>query len=404
MDIVMFGFNDWHQWEAAGFRTRAGAIAKVLAEHSCVRHLLVVSSPHSLAINLVRTVRGGAGGTPSPGTTLRPSALRRLTPKLAVIDHARLMPREAANEMAFKVNGTVHDGSLRRSVHRASEVLGMRDVVLWVSDPLMSKHLGRLGESVSVFDAIDDWSAHPENRAMTDSITQGYERAREKADVIFTVSRSLQQRLGGRDRVYWQPNGVDVSRFEGSRVRPNDLMDLARPVLGYVGVIQERLDVKGLLRLAADLPEASIVLVGPILSETHIRPLREVPNIHLLGERHSSEVPDYIGAFDVCLVPHVVDGLTQSMDPLKVYEYLAAGKPVVASGLADMDLPSGLIQANVESSDMSQAVRAALAAESRGDGSATARREFARTRSWTSRVNEMLRIITDSRGAGEAAR
>lgn len=404
MDIVMFGFNDWHQWEAAGFRTRAGAIAKVLSEHPRVRHLLVVSNPHSLAINLVRTVRGSAGHALRPGTTLRPSALKRVTPKLAVLDHARLLPREAASELAFKVNGAVHDGSLRRSVRRASAALGMSDVVLWVSDPLMSKHLGRLGDSVAVFDAIDDWSAHPENRAMKDSILRGYERAREKADLIFTVSRSLQERLGGRERVYWQPNGVDVSRFEGERIRPNDLMGLARPVLGYVGVIQERLDVDGLLQLAVDLPEASIVLIGPVLSESHIRPLRAVSNIHLLGERHSREVPAYIDAFDVCLVPHVTDGLTQSMDPLKVYEYLAAGKPVVASGLANMDLPSGLMRANVESSEMSKAVLAALADEACDDRLATARREFAHTRSWTSRVNEMLGIITDFQGAEEAAR
>ncbi len=347
MDVVMFGFNDWHQWQARGFRTRAGAIAKVLSEHRSIGHLLVVSTPHSLAVSLARTVRGGVSGAADAGVTLRSSALRGITDKVAVLDHSRILPREASNETLFRVNGALHDRELRNAIHRSYDELGMRDVVLWVSDPLMSKHLGRLGESVSVFDAIDDWGAHPENHSMKRSISRGYELAAERADVIFTVSRSLQDRFGDRPRVFWEPNGVDVSRFEGVHVVPGDVASLSGPVLGYVGVIQERLDVEGLLVLAKELPEASIVLVGPVSSEEHVRTLRSVANIHFLGERPASAIPSYVDAFDVCLVPHLDDELTRSMDPLKVYEYLAAGKPVVASGLPDMGIPSGLIGANV---------------------------------------------------------
>ena len=391
----MFGFNDWPQWEAGGFRTRAGAIAKVLSEHPRIGHLLVVSTPHSFAMNLVRSARGSAAGLRAAPTTLRFSELRRLTPKVAVLDHSRLLPREACHEAVYRTNGALHDRTLRSSVRRACRDLGMGDFVLWVGDPLMTKHLGRLAESVSVFDAIDDWSAHPENHAMRGSITQGYDRARAKADIIFTVSRALQERLGGRDRVFWEPNGVDVSRFEGKRRVPDELADLPRPILGYVGVIQERLDVDGLLRLAQEVPEASIVLVGPVLSEDHVRPLRHCSSVHFLGERASSVVPDYIHQFDVCLVPHVVDELTRSMDPLKVYEYLAAGKPVVATGVADMSIPPGLVCTEPPSGDLAGAVRSALA-ESAGNGSLSqARRDFARSRSWVSRVDEMLGIIDE---------
>jgi teichuronic acid biosynthesis glycosyltransferase TuaH len=396
VDVVMFGFNDWQQWEAGGFRTRCGAIARALAADPDVGRLLVVSTPHSLGMNAIRAARGRLGGPTDPRTQLRPFALRRVAPKVVTADHTRLLPREGSARASYLVNGALHDQGLRREILRSCGELGMRDWVLWVADPLMAKHIGRVGESLSVFDAIDDWTAHPEKRSMRACSERGYAIAQERADVIFTVSRSLRERLGAsREAVYWQPNGVDASRFDGEFAMPIDLAGMRRPILGYVGVIQERLDVDLVSALARALPDASIVLVGPVGASRHVEALREIANVHLLGERHADDVPAYVAAFDVCLVPHVDDALTRSMDPLKVYEYLAAGKPVVASGLADMDVAPGLVLRCRDAEGFISGVRSFVSGGASGNDSVEvrARREFARSRCWRSRLDGMLEVI-----------
>jgi glycosyltransferase involved in cell wall biosynthesis len=272
----------------------------------------------------------------------------------------------------------------------------MRDWVLWVSDPLMAKHYGTLGEGVRVFDAIDDWAAHPENRRMRPCIEDGYARVVRDADVVFTVARSLAERLGSeREGVSWQPNAVDADRFADCGDPPPELRSLPRPLLGYVGVLQERIDVPALAALAKAMPQASIVLVGPVRSPKHLAPLHGFSNVHFMGERPASQIPAIVGGFDVALVPHVDDALTRSMDPLKVYEYLAAGKPVVASGLAPMDMPAEFVLRADGPVEFVSRVREALEPQMAYQDCREARVGYARGCSWDSRVAAMLEEINE---------
>ena len=397
MDIIMFGFNDWDQWEARGFRTRCGALARAIGSDPAGHRLLVVSAPHSLAMNAVRAVRGRVGGTPDSRTTLRPFAVRTVSPSVTTLEHTRLLPREGSARAAYWGNATLHDRSLRRAVRDTCEGIGMRDWVLWVADPLMAKHIGELGESVSVFDAIDDWTAHPQKRSMKAEIENGYAIVQDRADVVFTVSQALKERLGERrEGVHWQPNAVDAGRFDPAAPVPSDIAGLPRPLLGYVGVIQERVDVDILTALARAMPEASIVLIGPVTAPQHVETLRSMANVHMLGERAAADVPAYVNAFDVCLVPHVDDVLTRSMNPLKVYEYLAAGKPVVASGLAQMDVPPELLARVDDPGAFVAAVRVFLDRGADDQRDRLARRTFARSRSWPARLEEMLTVVREA--------
>ncbi len=392
IDIIMFGFNDWHQWAAQGFCTRSGAYARELARNDRVRCLLVVSASSSIAMRAVRRVKRDQS-KPAPDSGVRGvRGLREAAPGVFVLDHTRVMPREEWFEPFYRTNGLLHDSTLRRRLKRAADVLGMSDHVLWVADPLMAKHMGQSGECLRVFDADDDWSAHPQLKYIRRAVRGGYEVARSKADIIFAVSEALAGDFGkSRDRVYWQPNGVDLRLFDTGTLPPSDIARLPRPVFGYVGVMQQRLDVDAIRLLALQNPGASVVLVGPEVTPGHFEPLRKLNNVHFLGRRDHALIPAYLKSFDVCIMPHVADALTRSMNPLKIYEYLAAGRPVVVTGLAGFEDAADLIVTAPSAGAF--AVSAAEIAARGDDGLSGARREYASRHSWSSRVDEMLSIV-----------
>ena len=391
LDVVMFGFNDWHQWSEEGFCSRGGAHARELSTNPRIGRMLVVSAPSSAAMRLVRRlrhdeskprVRVGLGGI---------RGLSKAAPRVFTLDHTRLLPLEARFEGFYRLNGMLHDAALRRRLRAAVAELGMQNCVLWVADPLMTKHIGRLDETLSVFDSVDDWTAHPQKRHIRRAVLDGYRIANSEADVIFAVSEPLTRKLARtRDRVYLQPNGVDFELFGSDPETPADIISLPRPVFGYVGVMQERLDVDAIALLARQNPGSSVVMIGPVLTPSHFRTLRSTGNVHFLGPRDHCLIPAYLRSFDVCIMPHVSDALTRSMNPLKVYEYLAAGRPVVATSLVGFEDTEDLV---VSAPDAAAFAASAAEAAARDDGLASARRAYAEQHSWSKRVNAMLSII-----------
>ncbi len=387
IDIVMFGLNDWRTWEKQGFCSRNAVIVKKLAQHPKIGRIIIVSTASSLWINIFRAFK-----KENNLRKLKPFSLREVEKNIYLLEHTRLLPKEEEYEVFFQLNAFLHDRLLRSFIKEIARKFGMRNYILWVSNPLMAKHIGSLEERLSVFDAIDDWTCHPQKKFITKSIRRGYEIALKKADLIFTVSSFLAKKLNRKQgNVYWIPNGVDYNRFQGNFQMPKDIANLQRPILGYVGVLQERVDVELLNKLAAYFPQASIVLLGPMFAPRHFRSLKGFSNVHFLGSKHHSEIPKYLQFFDVCLVPHVQNNFTHSMNPLKIYEYLAAGKPVVATSFRDASGFQGVIKVASTREKFIQLVLAEL-----GNNSILHRKkrlEFAHTQSWDSRVKRMLNLI-----------
>ena len=187
-----------------------------------------------------------------------------------------------------------------------------------------------------VFDKMDELAAF----AQADARLAERETALlARADVVFTGGRSLQRTVEGRARVAkCYPSGVDVEHFERARssvphaaLRPY----LPGPVFGYVGVIDERVDLGLIDALAAAYPAATVALVGPVLKiEESALPRR--PNIVYLGKRGYDELPALLAGFDVALMPFALNRHTANISPTKTLEYLAAGRPVVSSAVPDV--------------------------------------------------------------------
>ena len=135
--------------------------------------------------------------------------------------------------------------------------------------------------------------------------------------------------------------GCELDMFTNltNSATPDDMVSIHKPVIGYVGALQSiRLDIELLAYIAAQRPEWSIVLVGPEDDAFKKSDLHRIKNIHFLGPKQPAELPSYINAFDVCLNPQIVNQVTIGNYPRKIDEYLAMGKPVVATKTEAMSI------------------------------------------------------------------
>jgi glycosyltransferase involved in cell wall biosynthesis len=387
IDILMFTYTDkWKDWEEQGFPQRWAILADKLRLNDKVRRLIVVNVPTSIAGCLIN--HKGLG-IPKPYAF----QVEELSPKLSVISHTRILPRERVNSFAFKVNGMIHDRFLISAINNYLASIDCRNPVLWMSGPLTAKYIGHFNEAAVVYDAADDWLVHDMFKPMHGEIEKSYVEICRKADIVFAVSDSLRD-LFNKDRsiAHLVPNGVDIKRFSSDdRVIPNDIEGLPHPIIGYVGALQNRIDVDVLQVLLTALPDASFAFVGKMLEAEHFKKILSFPNAHFVGTKSPVEVPSYMSSFDLCIMPHVSSDLTRSMDPMKLYEYLAAGKPVVASELPGLDRMAEIISLAADPEQFLRLVIEGLASDC--PAKIQSRISFAQNNSWDARIEYMLSLI-----------
>ncbi len=360
--FVAFPIHDWRKCEAEGFRTRDAHLIRELARRPEVERVLVVDRPISpaeiVALRRPWRIRAGHRVYSRGGATLT-----RVDDKIHVLDvvvRDLLRPLWLRRRWWSEVLGRA---AVHARIREAIAALNMRRYGLWLSSPLAAPVAGRLGEDYLVFDATDDWLHHPQLNQAAREIEAGYDRMRERADLILTTSPALCRRLErAAGHVHFLANGVPAD-FASARAGspPADLRALTPPILGYAGKINERLDVALVSQLARRLPEASFAFIGQLHAPRHFARLRVHRNVHYLGDKPYTALPDYLAAFDVCLIPHEVSALTESMNPLKFYEYLAAGRPVVSTPVAGIEEIEGWVATASGATEFEQALRRALA-------------------------------------------
>ena len=210
--------------------------------------------------------------------------------------------------------------------------------VQWFYSPMTAPgYGGKFGSTGIVYDCMDELAGFrfaPEDIAERESVLLS------NADLVFTGGHELYRSKSARhSNTHFFGCGVDADHFALARARetviPPDLDALARPILGYFGVIDERLDYALIERLAERFPQASIAMVGP-LAKVRREDLPTASNIHWLGSRSYESLPAIVKAFDVCLMPFALNAATQFINPTKTLEYLAAGKPVVSTAVPDV--------------------------------------------------------------------
>ena len=243
--------------------------------------------------------------------------------------------RLATLERLFNGSSLMRRALLRRRLRHARRALraaGCHRIVLYVWRPTYVTALDAIKVDHIVYHIDDEYSFSRDEQAF--GMAEG--QLLERADCVFVHSPGLLARKGAiNDNTVFAPNGVDFTAYATPVSEPRDLAAVGGPRLGYCGVIKEHLDIGLLHAIAEARPAWAIVLVGPVgnLGDKHaaFEALRALPNVHLLGRSTLEELPAYVQHFDIAMMCYEVNGYTNCIYPLKLHEYLAAGRPVVST-------------------------------------------------------------------------
>ena len=272
------------------------------------------------------------------------------------------------------------------------------DVVIWVCFPsrLNLDLIRKADGALRVYQIMSSAkAASPHSQ-----IIEANEALLKECDLIFANGRRLwDQARSVNSRAYLMRAGVNLDVFQTEAAAadrmPEDLRGIPRPLVGYAGSIHRWIDFEMLANVAKAMPDCSFVMVGPIVSS--VGGLKEQPNVHWLGQKSHGEVPAYVRQFDVCLVPYVRDEYMETAFPGKLNEYLALGKPVVATPLPELEdfnreFENVLYLAN-DTASFEAVVRKALS--ERSPFLQERYRRVALSNSWSAKVEEMSRSIQE---------
>lgn len=279
--------------------------------------------------------------------------------------------------------------------------LKFRDYATWTYNPISEPLIG-LDERLSVYHCVDEISAQP---GMPETVIKSEEgKLLESVDLVFATSPLLYEtRKAANAQTYYSPNVADFAHFTKARQTeteiPPDIRQFTGPKVGFIGAINGyKLDLPLLKEAAANHPEVHFLLIGQIGEGdpwTDVGMLENSSNIHLLGPRPYDSLPGYIKAFDVCLLPNVLNEYTKFMFPMKYFEYLSAGKPVVMTPLPALRDYYRCGYVAGDSEVFSRAIGEALNERSRADYPLLVEERIAEARrhDWEARLDDMLGAI-----------
>lgn len=282
---------------------------------------------------------------------------------------------------------------LRLSVQASLRRAGFRPDVVIAYLPTWAPIVEGFPDAVRIYHCVDAYAENPGvDRERIDRLEQ---RLLRGVDEVWAVSVPIRDRLAPLHRVVrLVPNVADTEAFAAgaSTPTPADMELIPPPRILYLGNLASyKTDIDLIARLARRRSDRSWVLVGPIGRgdpSTEIAALASLPNVHLLGERSRKEAPAYVTAADLCVLPLRRNRSTESSHPLKVYEYLASGRPVVATpipALGDL-IAAGLVRGATDEPSWTEAIETAILEGGQG---AEARRAEARKHGWTARIAEI---------------
>ena len=376
MNVVCFGQQNWdYCW------TGKQQLMTRLAQRG---HRVLYVDPQSIedvagpvdSLRALAPIRTGFG-------------IRELAPGLFVYTHHH------APALRWRVNHWLRPHRLAALARR----LGFEHGIALAHHPSAESYIGAVQPSARVYYAVDEATAFgtlpmEEQRG----IRAAEERLVHEADVVLAISPRLYGRLSAlHPRTYLLASAADVDHFSPAhlaRVAGHPaVISLPRPRLGFVGQIDERIDQELLATLARARPDWQIVLAGRVKLGVDVSTLFACPNIHLLGHQPYEQLPSVLREIDVCLAPYRLTPLTHACSPLKVYEYLATGRPVVATPVNALVTMRG----EVALADTADRFRAAVESALRDPAAGRQQRlAFATDNNWDSRVDELERRLAEA--------
>jgi len=289
-----------------------------------------------------------------------------------------------------------------RAIRHVLANLPSLPVQLWTFAPDMVDLVGRFNEELVLYYCVDAFAEFPGyDRDVTEACER---RLLALSDVVLATSPPLyESRRRLHHNVHFVQHGVDHARLSRAVKEPLQMPEplrlLPRPIYGFVGIIGDWVDVELIAALAQRRPTGSVVLIGP--ENTSRGSCADLPNVHWLGPRSHAELPAYLRYFDVGLIPFRQQPLTHNANPIKLYEYLAAGVPVVSTNMPAVDpIPGSVwVADDIESlvAGCDEAIRC-NSPEQR-----LHRSNLMLSESWDARVEQISRLVDQACDAGIAS-
>lgn len=271
--------------------------------------------------------------------------ISRLSKKFTVLFIEEPIPFNEEEQMGYEfevISPTIH--ILKPKVHIIAEVSAVLDKmgitkfasIGWFYSAAFSVLLPDFDFGTIVYDCMDELSLF---KWAPQELIEQEKYLMAKADVVFTGGTALyESKSQAHTNVHCFPSSVDRAHFELAKdgiTIPDDIAKIPKPIVGYFGVIDERIDYDLLQKTALSLPDVSFVMIGP-LAKVGEEDLPRENNIHYLGMKRYGELPNYLKAFDIAMMPFALNDATKYISPTKTLEYMAAGIPIVSTAVKDV--------------------------------------------------------------------
>ncbi len=273
--------------------------------------------------------------------------------------------------------------------------LGFKNPILWTYSPASFSLIGRLNEKLVVYHCVDELSATPR---IPISVLKMEEKLLKGADLVFATAKLLYERKKVfNQNTYYMPNVADVAHFMKDLPIPEDMAVIKHPIIGFIGtLVAYKLDLELIKYITSTHPEWSVVLVGEIAEgedKDKIEELKNIANIFMLGGKRYEVLPGYVKGFDVCLLPNKINEYTRNMFPMKFFEYLATGKPIVLTEVLTVSDYRDLCYIAKNKEEFVEYIEQALL---ENDVQLSKRRiEVAKENTWEVRLDQMSKLIEE---------
>jgi len=238
------------------------------------------------------------------------------------------------NRLATTANTLI----LNESIKILRAVYDMDDnFQLWSFIPTAGQYVGKMGESLVVYYCTDEWSHF--SYVDKDRIIAMERDLCQRADVVFATSKTLvESKKQYNPNTYLASHGVDHDHFSkvlnGDITVSDGLAFLNGPTIGFVGLVQDWIDTDLIAYMARRKPEWNFVMIGKVMVD--VSNLQQLPNVYILGRKPYEELPAYMKAFDVGIIPFKLNELTRNVNPIKLREYFSAGLPVISTNIPEV--------------------------------------------------------------------
>ncbi|MCD6309546.1 MAG: glycosyltransferase [Candidatus Eremiobacteraeota bacterium] len=297
----------------------------------------------------------------------------------------------------FKSINRINNRFIGSYLKERMKELDFSSPVLWTYTPHCGDLIGNLGEQFVLYECVDEFEAS-KGLVKRETIRELETEVLKKADLVSVTAPALfENRKNRAKKIILVPNGAEVEHFAKATSPetpvPEDVVWRKKPVLGFIGRIAYWIDLELLHFIAREHPDWSVVLIGPPGGGISAEDLKGEPNFYWLGPRPYEELPGYLKGFDVCLNPYKTGDLAEGCSPLKLYEYLAGGCPVVSTDMAEARKFEPLVYVAGDYVDFISKIKMALEEET--DALKKARMNEAKKYSWEARFKKLESVILD---------